>query len=575
MRDLIQSPVAAVERILACLFVLSAPLGFAEQPATVPARYYRLLEEGVVRVDERLAAEPAATLSSLEAQPGWTHFPSVILAAAVLYTKVHPANNHRGEAKMLQLALKAGDLVEREQQAAMNATHLDHRDTYMWLEGYRLLDRELGDQRRERWRRTLIDNITELAAEVSIREDYPLYQSPFIGTSPNHYALWSSTVYLAGRVFGNKVWEKLGAKVMHRFAAEEQTPDGYWSEHSSAGPTTGYDYLTLTGVAEYWEHSHDRSALEALHRSTDFHEYFTYLDGTPVETVNDRNRYWDVPMWGHFAFSNFPDGRRYAQFLTERCEKFSLEALGRIAQNALYFHEGALAKIPQDREHSSHQMSVPAGIRKTGPWVICLSGIIATQAPTNQFYLDRQSHLSVFHQKCGLVITGANSKRQPELATIVEEAGGQICHMPMSSRLEMTDREDRLSLAYNTFFLVLGVPPPSNNRASFAFAMTPRGQMANSRLTLQLALHAGETLETGNGLSIRLDETQQQLDVAGWIRHHGWTLQLNSPARLTWPVRPYDPYSNGPESGVEHAVGALTTELDGKQQLLPFAIEVE
>ena len=571
MRDLIQSqPVLAT-----CLFVLAAPLGFPQPPPTVPARYYRLLEEGVARVDERLTAEPAVTLSLLEAQPGWTHFPSVILAAAVLYTKAHPANTHRGDAKMLQLALRAGDLVEREQEAATDATRLDHRDTYMWLEGYRLLDRDLGDERRERWRRTLMANITELAADVGKREDYPLYQSPFIGTSPNHYALWSSTLYLAGRVFGNKAWEKLGAKVMHRFAAEEQAPDGYWGEHSSAGPTTGYDYLTLTGVAEYWEHSHDRSALEALHRATDFHEYFTYLDGTPVETINDRNRYWDVSMWGHFAFSNFPDGRRYAQFLTERYEKFSLEALGRIAQNALYFHEGALAKIPQDREHSSHQMSVPAGIRKTGPWVICLSGIIATQAPTSQFYLDRQSPLSVFHQKCGLVITGANSKRQPELATIVEEAGGQICHMPISSRLEMTDPEDRLSLAYNTFFLVLGVPPPSDNRASFAFAITPRGRMASSRLTLQLVLHAGETLDTGNGLSIRLDETQQQMDVAGWIRHHGWTLRLTSPAHLRWPVRPYDPYSNGPESGIEHAVGALTTELDGKQQLLPFAIEVE
>ena len=561
-----------IERV--CLLVLGASLGFA-QPDTLPARYYRLLAEGVARVDERLKAEPEATIASLESQPGWEHFPSAILAAAVLYTKAHSANSHRGEAKMLQLALKIGDLVEREQQAATQETRLDHRDTYMWLEAYRLLDRELGDERRERWRRALLANITELAADVAKREDYPLYQTPFIGTSPNHYSLWSSTVYLAGRVFGNKDWEKLGASVMHRFAAEQQSPDGYWGEHSSAGPTTGYDYLTLTAVAEYWEHSHDRSALEALHRSTDFHEYFTYLDGTPVETVNDRNRYWDVSMWGHFAFSNFPDGRRYAQFLTERWDRFSLEALGRIGQNALYFHEGSQAKIPQDREHSARQMSVPAGIRKTGPWVICLSGIIATQAPGNQFYLDRQSNLSVFHQKCGLVITGANSKRQPELASIVEEAGGQICHMPMSSRLEMTDREDRLSLAYNTFFLVLGVPPPSDNRASFAFAVTPGSHMANSRLTLQLVLHAGEILETENGPSIRLDEKQHELDVGGWIRHHGWTLKLNGPARLRWPVRPYDPYSNAPEPDIEHAVGALTTELDGKPQLLPFVIDVE
>jgi len=52
-------------------------------------------------------------------------------------------------------------------------------------------------------------------------------------------------------------------------------------------------------------------------------------------------------------------------------------------------------------------------------------------------------------------------------------------------------------------------------------------------------------------------------------------LKLSSPARLTWPVRPYDPYSNKPEPGIDHAVGALTTELDGEKQLLPFVVEVE
>jgi hypothetical protein len=280
-------------------------------------------------------------------------------------------------------------------------------------------------------------------------------------------------------------------------------------------------------------------------------------------------------MWGHFGFSNFPDGRRYAQFLADRYEKFTLESLGRIAQNALYFHEGALAKIPQDRERFAHKMSVPAGIRKTGPWVVCLSGIIATQAPTSQFYLDRQSHLSVFHQKSGLIVTGANSKRQPELATIAEEIGGTVYHMPMSSRLEITDREDRLALSYNTFFTVLGVPPPSEDRLEFAFAITPRGRMAKARLTLQLVLHPGETLETSDGRTVLLDEKPQDLEVAGWIRHHGWTLQLNVPARLTWPVRPYNPYRNAPETAIEYAVGALATELDGKPQLVTFAIAVK
>ena len=102
---------------------------------------------------------------------------------------------------------------------------------------------------------------------------------------------------------------------MHRLAAEEQSADGYWGEHTDNGPATGYNYLTMTCVALYGEHSHDPAAQLALRRATDFHKNFTWPDGTPVETINGRNRHWDVSAWGHFGFSHWPDGRRYAAFL--------------------------------------------------------------------------------------------------------------------------------------------------------------------------------------------------------------------------------------------------------------------
>lgn len=545
----------------------------------LPARYFRLLEAGIAQVEERLAAEPAADLQALEARPGWRHFPSAALVAAVLYAKPHPINGRHRDPKMLALALRIGDLLVEEHTRGRYATRQDHhRDTYMWLDAYRLLERELGDERRARWRRALIENLTPLAAEVARRQDYPWYQSPFIGTSPNHYSLWSSTLHLAGRVFGNQEWEKLGARVMHRFAAEEQAPDGYWGEHSRSGPTTGYDYLTATGVALYWEHSKDGAALEALRRSTDFHKYFTYPDGQPVELIDDRRRYVYVSPWAHFGFSHFPDGRRYAEFLTGlyRDGQMSLEHLGRIAQNALYFHEGPTAPIPQDQPRYARQMTVPAGIRKSGPWVICLSGLISTQAVTSQYYLDRQGNLSVFHQKLGLIVTGANSKRQPELATFSEKIGGQVFHMPISSRLQMSEERDRLALAYNRFFSVLEVAPPSDQRVVLRFAITPRGRVAESQLTLQLCLKAGQTLETGAGRKVLLDASRIDFgpdDIGGWIRHNGWILKPDPGARLVWPVYPFNPYADAPETALERAVGTLSTPLGSGAQEISFVLE--
>ncbi len=547
--------------------------------AELPGRYFQLLEAGFEQIDKRLAAEPGADLQALESRPGWELFPSAALVASVLYTQANPINRRYRDPKVLSVAFQVGDLLVREQERGVYTTRLnDDWGTYMWLDAYRLLENKLGEERRTRWRSALIDILTPLAADVAERQDYPWYASPFIITSPNHYSLWSSTLELAGQIFGNKKWESLGARVMHRFAAEEQTPDGYWGEHSRRGPTSGYDYLTSTAVALHWELSHDPAALEALRRSTNFHEYFTYPDGTPVETINDRNRYNEVSPWGHFGFSHFPDGRRYAEFLTGffREGQVSIEDLGRIAQDALYFHPGPTDPIPQDQPRYSHQMSVPAGIRKTGPWVVCLSGIIDTQT-ISQFYLDRQANVSVFHQKLGLIVTGANSKRQPELATFSERIGEQIFHMPLSSRLQMGEEQDKLSLAYNTFFCVLELAVVSDKQLRLRFTITPTNRHADSQMTLQLCLKGGETLETGAGRKIALNSNNVELgpeEIGGWIRHNGWILRVNSASRLSWPVYPFNPYANAPETGVEHAVGALSTPLRPGNREISLVIQI-
>jgi len=545
--------------------------------AALPGRYFHLMAAELARVERRLRDEPAADLKALEAGPNARHFPGALLAAAVLHAKAHPENPAHGDKQKLGLALNIGDLLVRESEKGNFQLRLDHhRDTYMWLEAYRLLEQDLGESRRARWRQELHKNVAALAADVAERVDYPRYQSPFIRTSPNHYALWASTVYLAGRTFGNTDWERLGACVLRRFATEEQTRDGYWGEHNDSGPTPGYNYLTFTGVALYYEHSHDPAALDALRRATDFHKNFTWPDGTPVDVVNDRNRYWSVSPWGHFGFSHFPDGRRYAEFLTGFFREGSLgyETLGRMAQNALYFCESPTAPILQDLPRYVHQLSVPAAMRKTGPWVVCLSGLISTRAVTNQFYLDRQGHLSVFHQRLGLIITGANSKRQPELATFREKVGGEVSHLPISSRLRMSPlvkdveesastRGDRLALAYNTFFAELEVETRSETQVVFRFTIVERGRLEEGYLTLQLCLKAGEVLETRTSrivLGAERVELETQ-DLGGFIRHGGWTLTTDAPAQLIWPVYPFNPYANGPETGLSRTVGALVVPL--------------
>jgi len=81
-------------------------------------------------------------------------------------------------------------------------------------EAYRLLKDRLNGDRRTRWQRALLEELTPIAQDVARLQDDPLYQSPFTGTTPNHYCLWSSTVYLASKVFNRRDWKNLTAKVL-------------------------------------------------------------------------------------------------------------------------------------------------------------------------------------------------------------------------------------------------------------------------------------------------------------------------------------------------------------------------
>jgi hypothetical protein len=510
--------------------------------ASLPGRYFELLEAGSQQVESRLAAEPSATLESLEKTPGWKHFGYSILAPAVLYTRRHAANPRYHDPAILALAMRIGDLLASENERGKFTPRLDSDwDTYIWLEAYRLLRDAPGAEQRERWKIAILENTAPFAGPAAERMNFPWYDSPYIGTSPNHYAQWAELLYLAGRTFDKPEWVKLGTAILHRFVDEEQTPDGYWGEHSRAGPTTNYDYVTLSAIGVYWEHTHDPVALEALRRSTAFHTRFTWPDGTPVETINDRNRYGPVEPWAQFAFTSFPEGRRYAEFLTGffSPEKLSMDALGRLAQDALYYHEGPTAPIPQDQPNYSYRMTIPAGIRKTGPWIVCLSGIVDTQATTNQFYLDRQSNLSVFHSRLGLIVNGANSKLQPELATLREKIASVTYHLPLSSRLQMGETQDRLSVAFNTFFSDLYVPRASERELDWRFVISGKGRPPEEAFaTLQLVLKAGETLETAAGRKVTVAQDRVELPpetIGGWIRHHGWTIHVDPAARLSWP----------------------------------------
>lgn len=167
---------------LVALLCLTRASGAAE----LPGRYFRLLETGIAPLERESKAGEARVENH--------YYPGALLVSAVLYAKQHPDNRRYHAANLLALALKTGDLLAGESETGLYTKRADHhRDTYMWLEACRVPETELGEQRRARWRQELEKLIGDLAASTAERQDRGAYNSPFLGTSPNHYALWAST----------------------------------------------------------------------------------------------------------------------------------------------------------------------------------------------------------------------------------------------------------------------------------------------------------------------------------------------------------------------------------------------
>jgi hypothetical protein len=129
----------------------------------------------------------------------------------------------------------------------------------------------------------------------------------------------------------------------------------------------------------------------------------------------------------------------------------------------------------------------------------------------------------------------------------------------------MGDERDRLALAYPTFFAEAEFPTPTADRLPIRVAIieTGRGRLQDAQLQVQLCLKAGAALETARTKLILSDKRVElrAAEVGGLIRQRGWKLNVDAEASLVWPVLPFNPYKNAPESDLRHAVGVLTVPL--------------
>src|SRR5262249_16301679 len=109
--------------------------------AQLPGDYFKLMEAEVKALQ---------TETTLKTNPG------AMFAAAVLYAKEHSANPSFHDKKKLELALALGDLYAGQSEKDTAENKQDYEwEIHFWLDLYRLLEAELGPERRTRWRKEI------------------------------------------------------------------------------------------------------------------------------------------------------------------------------------------------------------------------------------------------------------------------------------------------------------------------------------------------------------------------------------------------------------------------------------
>jgi hypothetical protein len=499
---------------------------------------------------------------------------NVLLPLAAAWSRKSPRNPYYHSAKVLDAIMLGGDaLIDDADQKGQWVFRKKDGSTwgkiYMpwtysrWIRAYALIREAMPAERWTRWDAALRLGYQGISKELV---------SATLKNIPAHHAMG---LYIAGQVFGKPEWMRQAAGHLHRVVAA-QSPDGYWSENM--GPVISYGFVYVEAVGTYAVASGDQSVIPALRRSAVFHSYFTYPDGTDVETVDERNPYYADGHLPNVGFTLTAEGRWLVDRQLRRWKGPIPADLA--ASFLLWGREGDIVG-PGRGDSADFDYVLPSGaaIRRRGPWFLVIS-TMTTPVPNSRWIQDRQNFVSVFHDKAGLILGGGNTKMQPawsnftvgDTTLLTHRPGDEnpnfqppagLRHVPTGARL--LDGAFGVELTYGDHRgrWVLNVKSPQ--RLEIAISGDP-AMTAHATLLP----HLGQTLESAAGKRVVLapEPVAWSAEAAGaWIGHGAAKVFLPEGATVRWPVLPHDPYKKDGRASADQGRIVVTFPAGGTRTL--------
>jgi hypothetical protein len=476
---------------------------------------------------------------------------------AVAYATEGEGNRYYRDAELLGVIAKSADplIEEMDEQGRWIFKKKDGSTwgmiwmpwTYSrWIRTFALVRDDLAPEVRKKW----TDALTLGYTGISRRS------LGHVHNIPTHHAMG---LYIAGKTLDRPEWCEQAAEFMNRVIGT-QSEGGYWSE--GGGPVVLYDFVYVDALGTYYAASGDERVLPGLEKAAAFHRHFTYPGGQNVETIDQRNPYHDTIAAGNVGFTLSAVGRA---FLSNQWSQLGMENLDPdlIASLLLYGEEGPVEEVPPGGAKQVFVLT-EGGIDRAatvrhGPWFVCLSAY-TTPIVKSRWIQDRQSFVSVYHDRTGLILGGGNTKLQPAWSTFTvgdakllshtpgDESPdflpkGELYHVPSAAKLVL-EPEPGLDLTYGAETCRLRVTVRDDRSLVYRIEATAESELPVAA-HLTLLPHLGEALKTGGGEEVTIGSEPLALSaeqVGGSISYAGFRLRLPPCATLHWPALPHNPY---------------------------------
>jgi len=540
-----------------------------DRPATTSRILDRLWPDLVAEIPAILASQDAAT-GRFGTEPFIVNDQNLLWPLAVAWaTPDTPArpNPYAGDERLLAAIVAGGDaLIEvaddrgrwefrKKDNSTWGPIHMPW--TYSrWIRAWALVRDAMPADRRAAWDAAITLGVDDIVATDLILP---------IRNIPAHHAMG---VYRASQVLGRDDWRTAAVDYLHR-TIDDQDPAGFWSEHH--GPVVMYNVVYVDALGCYLGMSGDPLVQSALERAAAFHASLTYPDASQVETVDERNPYGNSPAGVSVGFLADPVGRGYLSWLLDRRAELGAPAVpaDTIASMVSYGSDGP--QLPPPAGTSRHSLVLgdrDARVERQEPWFVALSAYHSEPPERNRWIQDRQAHLSVFHDRTGVIISGSNTRLQPRWSTVTVgdvsllthtpgdedpdfAAPPGLRHIPTDARLAGDDLGVDLTLDDVSVAVRVRL---DGETARISYELSEPTSVPVAAHAAFLA-HPGEPWSSGGPTGIIGDDpvrlTAAECD--GWFSHHGWRVSLPEDAIIEWPVIGHNPYTKDGSAGSEHS----------------------